>query len=102
MNIWGIHNIEEVFLGSEVWWKFPMDHAFYYKGRQSVGINERFIQKAKLRGVTKFMIMIDGKEHLMDCPNDIKLKGMNKEGRFGERESKFEGASKMKIYYFSL
>lgn len=103
MDIWGIKNIEEMWLnGGELWWKFAMHHSFFYKGRPSVGINEKFILAAQNRGVKKFMVVIDGKENLIECPSVIKLKAMTKDKIYGDRESKFPGAPPMRIYYFGL
>lgn len=79
-----------------------MKKPFYQDGRWKVGLNEKFLYKAREQGVHGFRIVVGQKEIPMAVPSKKYLREKEKRGEYELKDSLFENSPALKIYYFFI
>ena len=104
-RIWGIEWADIYFDGMR-WRGINIRQPFYFKGRNVIGLNQKFIWDCWKNGISKLVIFIGEippyTEYLMPVPNKETIKWLEQQKHYEDRPSKFEGAKDMKIYYFRI
>ena len=104
-HIWGL-DYEDISFDGMVWRGVHIQKSFYFKGRNAVGLNQKFVHDCWRNGVMKLILFIGDnppyREYLMDTPKKETIKWLTQQGNYEDRPSKFEGAKPMRIYYFRL
>jgi len=104
-QIWGLR-FEDINFDGMTWRGVHIKKTFYFKGRNTIGINEKFIKDCYRRGVTKLVVFVGEippyTEYLMPVPNKRMIKWLESQKHYEDKESKFEGAPSMRIYYFRI
>lgn len=101
MRIWGII-FEEIIVDGEIYWKADIDNPFWEDNKLKIGLNQKFLEKARQRGVKKLILKVGEREIMRDLPAPKEIKAKDKLKEYEERPSLFSGKPPMRIYHFVL
>jgi len=101
-NLWGIKDIEEIWVDGKFFWKFAIRNPFKQDGGYNVGLNEKLLRQAIKRGVEAFILKIGEREVMMNPPNLKDIKNKTKKKEYEDRKSLFKGSEPMRIFYFTV
>ena len=100
-RIWGLE-FEEIISDGTVIWCPIVRNPFMKDGRYRVGLNEKFLVKARERGVSWILLRIGQQERQLNLPDKKAIRVMVKRGDFEDRPSMFAGSPPMRVYYFTI
>ena len=101
-KIWGIKYTEEYDPELGMVWCPKIKAPFYFNGKMTVGLNEKFLRKAIEENIKVFMINIGEKNILIEAPDEKTLSKMVKEKRYKDIPSMFKNGKPMRIFYFDI
>jgi len=100
-KIWGIQ-FEEIKSDDYLIWKAEIRNPFFYDGKYTIGLNEKFLWEAIKSGVNKILLVIGQREQMMDVPDPKELKRKDKAKEYEDKNSMFKDSPAMRIYHFKV
>ena len=98
-RFWGIE-YEEIYTGDFIIWRFHIRNPFSMDGKYRIGINEKLLRMAILKGVSKFFVLLGERKIEMKPPSKKELKRKERMNEFEDRKSMFKGSPPMRIFHF--
>lgn len=97
-KIWGLE-FDQWFDGYKYHWETVIHEPFWYLGNKVIGINEKTLGVANMRGVDKIEVKLPDKVVEVGLPTKADLKELIKNKRFEDKKSLFPNGQPMRIYY---
>ena len=101
-NIWGMKNIEPIYTDGHLFWKTDIKNPFRMRDGYKVGLNSKFLWRARQEGVEKIILKIGERETIMSLPSKKVLNKKVKQGEYEDKKSMFQGSPPMRIYFFNI
>ena len=100
-KIWGLE-AEKIYVDGHLFWKTEIRNPFKMDEGWKVGLNTKFLWKARQEGVEKFILKVGEREIIMFPPSKKVLDKKVKQGEYEDKKSMFQGSAPMRIFFFNI